>query len=87
MHTAPGAPQNKEHFVRQLLQPSPAACHKPREAPLFLIVIYLDAPHPRFVQALERLKALPKDTVLYGGQWWLVNLFVSHLPFFLFKEI
>lgn len=34
------APQNKEHFVRQLLQPSPAACHKPREAPLFLIVIY-----------------------------------------------
>jgi len=86
MHTAPLAPQNKEHFVRQLVQPSPAHCHKPREAPLFLIVIYFDAPHPRFVQAPERLKALAKDEVLCGSWWRLVNPFVTHLAFFLFKE-
>lgn len=81
-HTAPRAAQNKEHFVRQLLQPPPAACHQPGEAPLFLVVIYLHALHPRFAQAPEGLKAFPKDAVLRGGQWWLVYLFVSHLPFF-----
>lgn len=81
IHAAPRAPQHKDQFVQQLFQSSCAACHQPRDAPSFLLLVCLDAPHTGIVQTENN-----PQTVLCGRQWWLVNPFVHSFPFSLFKE-